>query len=134
MTINFSIICQIFSGSGQILHPGQLYRSPGLAKIAPWWLVRRDYFCLKYRDSYRRTAPPTFTTSTAGPLGVRVCAPPHTVFVREFAMTIIFHMFYLVPALPIQFYLDGQLSLTYRDLHLGTVFWYRDKSCSSAGI
>jgi hypothetical protein len=39
MTVSFSLICQIFSGSGQILHPGQLYRSPGLAKIAPWWLA-----------------------------------------------------------------------------------------------
>jgi hypothetical protein len=42
MTINFSLICQFFSGSGQILLPRQLYRSPGLAKIAPWWLARRD--------------------------------------------------------------------------------------------
>jgi hypothetical protein len=39
LTINFSLICQIFSGSGQILHPGQKYLSPGLAKIAPWWLA-----------------------------------------------------------------------------------------------
>jgi hypothetical protein len=42
MTINFSLICQIYFGSGQILHPRQLYLSPGLAKIAPWWLARRD--------------------------------------------------------------------------------------------
>jgi len=42
MTINFSLICQIFSGSGQILQPRQIYLSPGLAKIAPWWLARRD--------------------------------------------------------------------------------------------
>jgi hypothetical protein len=47
MISNFSHFCQLFSGSGQILHPGQLYRSPGLAKIAPWWLARRDSFSAK---------------------------------------------------------------------------------------
>jgi len=47
MTINFSVFCQLFSGSGQILEPRQFYRSPGLAKIAPWWLDRRDYFLPK---------------------------------------------------------------------------------------
>jgi len=48
MTLNFSLICQIRDfGSGQILQPRQLYRSPGLAKIAPWWLARRDYFPAK---------------------------------------------------------------------------------------
>jgi hypothetical protein len=47
MTINISLICQFFIGSRQILHPGQLYRSPGLAKIAPWWLARRDSFLAK---------------------------------------------------------------------------------------
>jgi hypothetical protein len=47
MTINFSHFCQFFSGSGQILLPGQLYRSPGLAKIAPWCLARRDSFPAK---------------------------------------------------------------------------------------
>jgi hypothetical protein len=35
------------TGSGQILQPGQLYLSPGLAKIAPWCLVRRDSFLAK---------------------------------------------------------------------------------------
>jgi hypothetical protein len=47
MTINFSLICQLYSGSGQIHHLRQLYRSPGLAKIAPWWLARRDSFSAK---------------------------------------------------------------------------------------
>ena len=48
MTLNLSIICQIRDfGSGQILQPRQLYRSPGFAKIAPWWLARRDYFLAK---------------------------------------------------------------------------------------
>jgi hypothetical protein len=48
MTLNLSLICQIRDfGSGQILLPGQLYLSPGLAKIAPWWLVRRDNFLAK---------------------------------------------------------------------------------------
>jgi hypothetical protein len=47
MTINFSHVCQIYSGSGQILQPRQFYLSPGFAKIAPWWLARRDYFLAK---------------------------------------------------------------------------------------
>jgi hypothetical protein len=48
MTNNFSLICQIRDfGSGQILQPRQLYLSPGFAKIAPWWLARRDYFLPK---------------------------------------------------------------------------------------
>jgi hypothetical protein len=48
LTLNFSLICQIRDfGSGQILLPRQLYRSPGLAKIAPWWLARRDSFSAK---------------------------------------------------------------------------------------
>jgi hypothetical protein len=37
----------VTSGSGQILQPRQFYLSPGLAKIAPWWLARRDYFLAK---------------------------------------------------------------------------------------
>jgi hypothetical protein len=48
LTINFSIICQIRDFcSGQILQPRQLYLSPGFAKIAPWWLARRDSFSAK---------------------------------------------------------------------------------------
>jgi len=48
MTIKFSLICQIRDfGSGQILQPRQFYLSPGLVKIAPCWLVRRDSFVAK---------------------------------------------------------------------------------------
>jgi len=48
MTQNLSLICQIRDfGSGQILQPRQLHLSPGLAKIAPWWLARLDYFLAK---------------------------------------------------------------------------------------
>jgi hypothetical protein len=48
MTFNFSLIYQIRDfGSGQILQPGQIYLSPGLAKIAPCWLARRDSFVAK---------------------------------------------------------------------------------------
>ena len=48
VTHNFSLIYQIRDfGSGQILQPRQFYLSPGLAKIAPWWLARRDYFLAK---------------------------------------------------------------------------------------
>jgi len=48
MTQNISLIYQILDfGSRQILQPRQLYLSPGLAKIAPWWLARRDNFMAK---------------------------------------------------------------------------------------
>jgi hypothetical protein len=41
-------MCQISDfGSGQIRNAGTNYLSPGLAKIAPWWLARRDYFLAK---------------------------------------------------------------------------------------
>jgi hypothetical protein len=70
VTLNFSLIYQIRDfGSGQIFQPRQLYLSPGLAKIAPWWLARRDKSCLKHRDTLTDgLTPPTFTPSTAGPL------------------------------------------------------------------
>jgi hypothetical protein len=43
MTINFSLIYQIRDfGSRQIRNTVTNYRSPELAKIAPWWLARRD--------------------------------------------------------------------------------------------
>jgi hypothetical protein len=32
------------TGSGQFLQPRQFNHSPGLAKIAPWWLAHRDSF------------------------------------------------------------------------------------------
>ena len=45
---NLSLICQICDfGSGQFLQPRQLNLSPGFAKIAPWWLARRDNFSAK---------------------------------------------------------------------------------------
>jgi hypothetical protein len=48
MTLNLSLIFQIRDfGPAQNLQPGQFYLSPGLAKIAPWWLARRDYFLAK---------------------------------------------------------------------------------------
>jgi hypothetical protein len=48
LTNNFLLIYQIRDfGSRQILQPGQLYISPGFAKIAPWWLTRRDSFSAK---------------------------------------------------------------------------------------
>jgi hypothetical protein len=78
LTINFSLIYQIRDfGSGQILPPGQLYLSPGFAKIAPWWLARRDRFVAKVPGLEPDwLTPPTFTPSTAGPLWLilRLCA------------------------------------------------------------
>jgi hypothetical protein len=59
-------------GSGQIRNKETNFLSPGLAKIAPWRLACRDKFFLKHRDALTvRLAPPTFTPSTAGPLGLR---------------------------------------------------------------
>ena len=93
LTLNFSLICQIRDfGSGQILQPRLLYLSPGLAKIAPWWLVCRERFvhppslpfgklrgCFggRSRDSCRRPSPPTFTTYTSRPLYVRCSNPDY---------------------------------------------------------
>jgi len=68
MTINFSLICQLFSGSGQIRNAGTNYPSPGLAKIAPWWLAAGTVFRLKYSMTQRRAAPPTLTAHTSEPL------------------------------------------------------------------
>jgi hypothetical protein len=68
MTVNFSLICQLFSGSGQISIAGTNYPSPGLAKIAPWWLAAGTVSRLKYRMTHRRAAPPTLTAHTSGPL------------------------------------------------------------------
>jgi len=69
MTINTLHFWQFFSGSGQILQPGQLYLSPGLAKIAPWWLAAGTVSRLKYRMTHRRAAPPTLSAHTRWPLG-----------------------------------------------------------------
>ena len=71
LTNNFSLIGQIRDfGSGQVLQPRQFYLSPGFAKIAPWWLARRDNFVAKAPGlEPDGLTPPTFTPSTAGPLG-----------------------------------------------------------------
>jgi hypothetical protein len=48
VTQNLSSVYQFLkTGSGQILQPRQLTLSPGLAKIAPWWLAHRDSFLAK---------------------------------------------------------------------------------------
>jgi hypothetical protein len=66
MTKGFSSVYQFRkTGSGQFLPPGQIYLSPGLAKIAPWWLARRDSFAAKAPGLVAGvTAPPTLTAST----------------------------------------------------------------------
>jgi hypothetical protein len=66
MTKSFSSVYQIRkTGSGQFLSPGQFYLSPGLAKIAPWWLARRDSFSAKAPGLIVGvTAPPTLTAPT----------------------------------------------------------------------
>jgi len=66
MTFCFSSVYQIrTTGSGQFLPPGQIYLSPGLAKIAPWCLARRDNFQAKAPGLIVGvTAPPTLTAPT----------------------------------------------------------------------
>jgi hypothetical protein len=70
LTNNFSLNFQIRDfGSGQILHPRQLYFSPGLAKIAPWCLARRDTFVAKVPGQVTGvTSPPTLSAHTRVPL------------------------------------------------------------------
>jgi hypothetical protein len=64
------------TGSGQFLQPGQFYLSPvpiaiGMAKIAPWWLARRDNFLAKVPGLVTGVAaPPTLTAHTSGPLTI----------------------------------------------------------------
>jgi hypothetical protein len=66
MTQNLSTVYQIRkTGSGQFLHPRQIYLSPGLAKIAPWCLARRDSFSAKAPGlMVGVAAPPTLTAPT----------------------------------------------------------------------
>jgi len=70
MTQNISSVYSFRkTGSGQFLHPRQVNRSPGLAKIAPWWLARRDSFSAKAPGlMVGVTAPPTLTAYTREPL------------------------------------------------------------------
>jgi len=66
MTKSLSLVYQFRkAGSGQFLQPRQVFRSPGLAKIAPWWLARRDSFAAKAPGlMVGVTAPPTLTAAT----------------------------------------------------------------------
>jgi hypothetical protein len=71
MTHNLSLICQIRDfGSGQILQPRQLYRSPvpiaiGIAKIAPWCLASRESLMAKEPGLLIGwTSPPTLSAHT----------------------------------------------------------------------
>ena len=70
MTQNLSSVYQFRkTGSGQFQAQRQVNRSPGLAKIAPWWLARRDSFSAKAPGmTVGVTAPPTLTAYTRGPL------------------------------------------------------------------
>jgi hypothetical protein len=70
VTQNLSSVCQIRkTGSGQFLQPRQFYLSPGLAKIAPWWLARRDSFLAKVPGLMVGVAlPPTLSAHTRWPL------------------------------------------------------------------
>jgi hypothetical protein len=48
MTKNLSAVYQFLkTGSGEFQAPRQENRSPGLAKIAPWWLIHRENYSAK---------------------------------------------------------------------------------------
>ena len=66
MTQNFFSVYHILkTGSRQFQAPRQVNLSPGLAKIAPWWLARRDSFSAKAPGlMVGVTAPPTLTAYT----------------------------------------------------------------------
>jgi hypothetical protein len=66
MTQNISSVYRIrTTGSGEFLQPRQVNLSPGLAKIAPWCLARRDSFSAKAPGlMVGVTAPPTLTAPT----------------------------------------------------------------------
>jgi len=66
MKQNFSSVYSIrTTGSGQFLQPRLVNLSPGLAKIAPWCLARRDSFQAKAPGlMVGVTAPPTLTAPT----------------------------------------------------------------------
>ncbi|MCX6320409.1 MAG: hypothetical protein NTX93_01185 [Bacteroidia bacterium] len=74
MTQNFLSVYQSRKvGSEQFLQPGQIYLSPGLAKIAPWWLARRDYFLAKVPGLVTGWAtPPTLSAHTRWPVSCKL--------------------------------------------------------------
>jgi hypothetical protein len=44
---------------------------PGFAKIAPWWLARRDNFSVNYQHWFPGgLAPPPLSAHTSGPLTI----------------------------------------------------------------
>jgi hypothetical protein len=85
MTKNFSSVYQFRkTGSGQFLPPGQFYLSPGLAKIAPWCLARRDSFSAKAPGLIVGvSAPPTLTAYTREPLAFRPSYATKTIYTRR---------------------------------------------------
>jgi hypothetical protein len=97
MTINFSHFCQLFSGSGQILQPRQFYLSPGFAKIAPWWLARRDNFSAKVPGLVSADCATNVYSLNRRAVRRHSFGAPHAVFAREFVVTIIICVFYYIP-------------------------------------
>jgi hypothetical protein len=72
VTQNLSSVYQFRkTGSGQFLQPRLFNRSPGLAKIAPWWLASRDSFLAKVPGlMVGVAAPPTLSAHTRWPLTI----------------------------------------------------------------
>jgi len=94
VTQNFSLICQIRNfGSGQILQPKQLYLSPGFAKIAPWWLARRDYFLAKVPGLVSADCATNVYSLNRRAVRRQSGAKRQPVFGRDFVMTIKFPVF-----------------------------------------
>jgi hypothetical protein len=74
MTINFLHFCQFFLALDRSCNRDNFIFRQDLQKLRHGGLPTGTIFWLKYRDSYRRAAPPTFTPSTAGPLCLRFSA------------------------------------------------------------
>jgi hypothetical protein len=79
---NFSAIYLIGdSGSGQFFEPGQIYPSPGFAKIAPWYLASRDKLPAKVPGPVVGwTAPPTLSAHTRQTLAARHIYPKSSLY------------------------------------------------------
>jgi hypothetical protein len=89
MTQNFSSVYQFRkTGSGQFQAPIQVYLSPGLAKIAPWWLARRDSFQAKAPGlMVGVSAPPTltaYTRETLAHISGTVRHSHHVLFIKPY--------------------------------------------------
>src|SRR5450759_2319131 len=83
------------SSSGQFYRDvTNSYHLSGLSHLDNFIVTRKSCPLTGTLQKLMPTLTQTATPHTTGPLGVRVGATPHTVFAREFAVTIIIRVFY----------------------------------------